>query len=64
MILTNLLLLLQFRNWVDTIAPTLNVQNVPTATNTAFTATFVFSEDVTGFTLDDILVVNGVASNF
>ena len=37
---------------------------VPDPTNQAFDVTITFSEDVTGFTVDDIDVGNGTASNF
>ncbi|MEX2457196.1 MAG: YDG domain-containing protein [Balneolaceae bacterium] len=51
---------------IDTTAPTVDIQNAPgTVNNTdAFTVTFEFSEDVTGFTSDDISISNGSASNF
>lgn len=51
---------------IDTTAPTLSIQNVPSIVNStdAFSVTFEFSEDVTGFALGDITVVNGAASNF
>ncbi|MEQ9423769.1 MAG: Ig-like domain-containing protein [Cyclobacteriaceae bacterium] len=44
--------------------PTVEIQNAPTNTNTAFTATFQFDEDVTGFELSDIIVGNGTPSAF
>lgn len=37
---------------------------MPTTTNTPFTATFTFSEPVTGFELADIAIVNGTATAF
>lgn len=46
----------------DVIAPTLTI-TAPESTTGPFTATFTFSEDVSGFTLADILVGNGVPSN-
>ncbi len=46
---------------VDTIAPTVTITGVPAATNAAFTATFTFSESVTGFVVGDITVTNGNA---
>ncbi len=44
--------------------PAVEIQNAPTNTNAAFTVTFQFDEDVTGFELSDIQVVNGAASDF
>jgi|GEM_PF-755211 len=49
---------------VDEIAPSIQIQNTPSTTNAAFTSTFQFSEPVNNFTLSDIAVVNGAASNF
>jgi hypothetical protein len=51
---------------VDTIAPTVAIQNAPTShdNSTSFNITFEFSEDVTGFVVGDITVGNGSASNF
>jgi len=50
---------------VDGIKPTVVITtNAPDPTNTSFTATFTFSEDVTGFELTDIIVGNGAASSF
>ena len=48
---------------VDTVVPTVSISSSADPTSGAFTATFTFSEDVTGFTVDDIAVGNGVASN-
>ncbi len=48
----------------DTTAPTVVIQNVPADTNAAFTATFEFSEDVTGFAVGDITASNATLSNF
>jgi type IV secretory pathway VirB9-like protein len=50
----------------DTAAPTVDIQGEPITVNTtaAFTVTFEFSENVTGFVLGDITVGNGAASNF
>ena len=48
----------------DSTAPTVQIQNVPTDTNGAFTATFEFSEDVNDFVLGDITVGNGTAGSF
>ncbi|VUD46851.1 hypothetical protein TDB9533_00907 [Thalassocella blandensis] len=49
---------------LDNTAPGVDIQNVPTTTNSSFTATFQFSEAVSGFDLSDITVGNGVASSF
>ena len=49
---------------VDNTAPTVAITGVLAASSAAFTATFTFSEDVTGFTVDDIDVGNGAASAF
>ena len=50
---------------VDGIKPTVVITtNAPDPTNTSFTATFTFSEDVTGFEIGDIIVGNGAASDF
>ena len=49
---------------VDNTAPTVTITGVPPASSAAFTATFTFSEDVTGFTVNDIDVGNGTASAF
>ena len=48
----------------DTVAPTLAITGQAGPVNAAFTATFTFSEDVTGFAVGDIAVGNGAASNF
>ncbi|WP_189629936.1 beta strand repeat-containing protein, partial [Roseivirga thermotolerans] len=49
----------------DVTAPTVIISSsVSDPTNTAFTATFTFSEDVTGFTIGDITLNNATASNF
>ena len=48
---------------LDNTAPTLTISVPPTST-AAFTATFTFSEAVTGFALSDITVGNGSASGF
>ncbi len=47
---------------VDNAAPTVEI-TAPAAANAPFTATFTFSEPVTGFTLTDIAVGNGTASD-
>ena len=49
---------------VDNTAPTVTITGVPAASSAAFTATFTFSEDVTGFVAGDITVGNGTASAF
>ncbi len=48
---------------IDTVAPTLTI-SAPDEARGSFTATFTFSEDVTGFELADITVGNGTASDF
>ena len=53
------------RSWVvDNTAPTVTVSEVPDTTDGSFTATFTFSEAVYGFTVEDITVGNGAASDF
>ena len=51
---------------VDAGTPTVAIQNAPSSVNStaAFSVTFEFSEDVTGFGVGDITVVNGAAGNF
>ena len=49
--------------FVLTERPTVTFSGM-TANNAAWTATFVFSHEVTGFTIDDIALTNAVASNF
>ena len=49
---------------VDNTAPTVAITGVPPTSTAAFTATFTFSEDVTGFVASDITVGNGTASAF
>ncbi len=49
---------------MDNTAPTVAISGVPTTSTGAFTATFTFSEAVTGFAVGDITVANGVASGF
>ena len=51
---------------VDTAAPTVAISGVPEAINaaTAFTATFTFSEDVTGFDTGDVTVTGGSKGTF
>ena len=50
----------------DTTAPTVGITSSESDPTNAspFTVTFTFSEDVTGFTVDDITAGNGSASNF
>ncbi|MFT7007235.1 MAG: hypothetical protein ACJAXJ_001749 [Colwellia sp.] len=55
----------QYNVTYDATVPTLVItSNASTPTKAGFTATFTFSEAVTGFALADITVVNGHASNF
>ena len=49
---------------VDNTAPTVEITDVPATSGAPFTATFTFSEEVTGFALGDIAVGNGAASAF
>ncbi len=52
------------RSWVvDNTAPTVTITEVPETSDGPFTATFTFSEPVTGFALGDIAVGNGTASD-
>ncbi|WP_394228250.1 Ig-like domain-containing protein [Pseudoalteromonas spongiae] len=53
----------QFSVSYDTTPPSLDITGPITAQNVAFTATFTFSESVTGFGVADIVVGNGSASN-
>ena len=49
----------------DITSPTITITSpVSNTTNSAFTATFTFSEAVTGFTIGDITLVNATVSNF
>ena len=50
----------------DNVAPTVDIQGEPAIVNstTAYSVTFEFSENVTGFVIGDITVGNGAASNF
>ena len=43
-------------------SPTVQIEGVPSTSERAFTATFIFSKNVTGFALTDITVGNGTAS--
>ena len=49
---------------LDNTAPTVTITDVPAASSAAFTATFTFSEGVTGFALADIAEGNATASAF
>ncbi|MCP4278308.1 MAG: hypothetical protein GY779_18350, partial [Gammaproteobacteria bacterium] len=48
----------------DSIAPTVEISSDSVQVNSSFTATFTFSEAVTGFTIDDIDASNGTIDNF
>ena len=48
----------------DTTAPTVAITGVPSTSNAPFTATFTFSEPVTGFVVGDITLGNAAASVF
>ena len=49
---------------VDNTAPTVAISGVPSASDAPFTATFTFSEAVTGFAVGDITLGNATASSF
>ena len=49
---------------VDNTAPTVTITGVPATSSAPFTATFTFTEAVTGFVPGDIGVGNGTASDF
>ena len=49
---------------LDNTAPTVRIRGVPTTSSAAFTATFTFSEFVTGFVVGDITLGNATSSNF
>ena len=49
---------------VDNTVPTVGITEVPADSSAPFTATFTFSEAVTGFVVGDIAVGNGAASAF
>ena len=49
---------------VDNTAPTVTITGVPTTSIAAFTATFTFSEAVTGFVVGKITLGNATASSF
>lgn len=48
---------------LENAPPTLTIIGVPETIDGPFTVSFNFSEEVTGFTLEDIIVTNGTASN-
>ena len=50
----------------DVTGPTVDVSSTATSTTNInpFSVTFTFSEEVTGFALEDLAVTNGVTSNF
>ena len=48
----------------DNVNPTVTINGVPAKSNTAFTATIAFSEDVTDFNKGDIAVVGATLSDF
>ena len=49
---------------LDNTAPTVTIGGVPETSTAPFTATFTFTEAVTGFVLGDIGMGNGTASDF
>ena len=49
---------------LDNTRPTVTITGVPATSSAAFTATFTFSEVVTGFTVGDIRVGNATVLNF
>ena len=49
---------------LDNAAPSVTISGVPSASNAPFTATFTFSEAVTGFAVGDITLTNATVSNF
>jgi 6-phosphogluconolactonase (cycloisomerase 2 family) len=49
---------------LDNAAPSLVISGPAGPVSGIFTATFTFDEDVTGFDVGDITIVNGAASNF
>ena len=49
---------------LDNIGPTVTISGVPAASSAPFTATFTFTDDVTGFEVADIRLANGIASAF
>ena len=49
---------------MDNTAPTVTITGVPGTSSAAFTATFTFTEAVTGFVVDEITLGNATASSF
>ena len=49
---------------LDNTAPSVTISGVPATSTAPFTATFTFSEAVTGFAVGDITLGNATASNF
>ena len=49
---------------VDNTRPSVTITGVPATSSAAFSATFSFSEPVTGFAVEDVIVGNGAASAF
>ena len=49
---------------IDTTAPSIDIQGEPAITNTPYTVTFEFSEDVSGFDVSDIVTSNATLSDF
>ena len=49
---------------LENTPPTVVISGVPDISNAPFTATFTFSEDVTGFEIGDIVFSNGTGSDF
>ena len=49
---------------IDTTAPGVDIQGEPALTNSAYTVTFEFTEDVTGFTGSDVTLSNATLSDF
>ena len=49
---------------LESTAPTVEITGVPETTNAPFTASFAFSEAVSGFTLSDLVLGNASASEF
>ena len=55
----------QYTTVIETVKPTVTITSTVTnPTKSAFTATFTFSEAVTGFVVGDITLGNATASNF
>ena len=49
---------------LDNIQPSVTITGVPATSAASFSATFSFSEPVTGFAVEDVIVGNGAASAF